>query len=277
MRIAILISGRAARYDVCLLPLLNNNPQYDINIFMSINDENEDCEYYNIMKEKLKPWLKSCVIKKYIIPDEITKIFNPDESISTHGRQANLQKINNKYLPYNSLSMYYNDNNAFKNACFYAENNGFEYDYYMKYRSDIINQQLPQIIPNKDEILLYSAIPLCNFTSCGIFKKPIVCDAIAWGNKKTMSIYCNTYSYVLNKIYEYNGKYYVAHECSLTDNIYENNIHISYHNVPYSLDKDRRMFDDIIIDSRKPIPNQENFMKITDKNAILYIPCIKQE
>ena len=39
MRIALLITGRAARYDVCLLPILQNTPYHDIDIFMSINDE----------------------------------------------------------------------------------------------------------------------------------------------------------------------------------------------------------------------------------------------
>ena len=48
----MLISGRAARYDVCLLPLLIKNNDITIDIFMSINDENENCNYYNEMKLK---------------------------------------------------------------------------------------------------------------------------------------------------------------------------------------------------------------------------------
>jgi len=277
MRIAILISGRATRYDVCLLPLLIQNNDVNIDVFMSINDENENCDYYNEMKLKLKPWLKSCIIKKYIMPEEIIDLFNPIESISNE-IQINLQKINGKYLPHNCLSMYFNDNLSFKNACEYADNNNFEYNYYMKYRSDIINTTIPKIYSEKeDNIHLYSAVPMCNFISKGIFKKPIVCDIIAWGNKKTMSIYCNTYWYVLNKINEYHGKYYVHGESSLTDNIYENNVPISYFNIPYSLDKDRRMFDDVNNDSRQPIQNQEYFMKITDKESINYIKAEKQE
>jgi len=37
MRIAMLISGRAARYEVCLLPILEACG-YTIDLFMSIND-----------------------------------------------------------------------------------------------------------------------------------------------------------------------------------------------------------------------------------------------
>jgi hypothetical protein len=130
---------------------------------------------------------------------------------------------------------------------------------------------------NCDEYNLHCVVPRCNFLSHGLFNKPIVSDAFAWGNKKTMTIYCNTYYFVLDKIKEYNGKYYVAFECSLTDNIYFNNLPITYYNLYYELDKNRRIFDDISIDTRKPIPNQTHFMKITDPTSKLFINASKQE
>jgi hypothetical protein len=92
-----------------------------------------------------------------------------------------------------------------------------------------------------------------------------------------MKIYCNTYNYVLNKINEYNGKYYVAGEDSLTDNIYEHNLPIIYYNINYSLDKNRRMFDDIYNDNRGAIHNQTYCMKITDINSTIAIDACKQE
>jgi hypothetical protein len=253
-----------------LLPLLKNNTNYIIDIFIAINDENENCNYYELMKSNLTNWLKGCIIKKYIIPNEIKELFNPTN-------QCNLQKIDDKYVPNNCLSMYYNDNLSFNLACNYADANGFEYDIYMKYRSDIINNNLLINVTENNYIQLNCVIPICNFTSNGLFKKPIVSDAFAWGNRKTMNIYCNTYDYVLKKIKEYNGNYYVAYECSLTDNIYENNVPITYYNIPYSLDKNRRMFDDVILDSRSPIPNQNVFIKITCYDVNQPTQACKQE
>ena len=279
MKIAILISGRITRYDVCLVNFLNNiSITHDADLFISINDENNECDYFKIMRKKLKQWIKCCEIKKYVIPQEIIDIFNPNESIGYFKNQANLQKINNKWLPYNCLSMYYNDNNCYKMALNYADINNFEYDVFLKYRSDIINTTIPDFSNvNSDEYNLHCAVPMCNFLSNGIFRKPIVCDIFAWGNKKSMNIYCNTYNYVIDKIKEYYGKYYVAGECSLTDNIYSNNLPVTYYNIRYSLDKNRRMFDDINNDTRKPIPNQSYFMKITDTTSDLFIEPCKQE
>lgn len=278
MKIALLISGRIARYDVCLIPFLENlNSSYEIDLFLSINDETSDCEYYKLMMKRLEKWVKGCDIKKYTIPEEIAQIFDPNESVGFLKVQVQLQKINGKFLPYNCLSMYYNDNNSFNMACNYSKHNNFEYDVFMKYRSDIINTKYPLFsIVNNNEYKLHCVTPLCNFPSNGLIRKPIVSDAFAWGNKKIMEIYCNTYQYVLHKIKKYNGKYFVAFECSLSDNIYENNIPVSYYNIPYSHDKNRRMYDDISIDSRPPLNGQCGRMKITDMNSVSHIPISPQ-
>jgi hypothetical protein len=273
MRIALLITGRAARYDACLLPILQNTPYHNIDIFMSINDE--PCEYYDIMQQLLAPYLKGLYIKKYEIPKDIFDIFNENESIATHKMQVNLQKINGKFVPNNCLSMYYNAKNAFNMATEYADKNGFEYDTYMQFRSDIMNFSFPENI-DIDSKYLHSAIPLCNFTSGGIYKKPIVCDAIAYGIREIMKIYCNTYDFVIKNTLIYSGKYYIAFECSLTDNIYDNNIPIKYHSIPYSLDKNRRIFDDILNDSRGVMHNQTVLINITDANSTNYIPPEEQ-
>jgi hypothetical protein len=172
--------------------------------------------------------------------------------------------------------MYYNDNLSFQSACNYADENNFEYDCYMKYRSDILNDSIPDIILS-NEIKIYSIVPMCNFISGGLFSYPIVCDIYAFGNRQSMRIYCNTYDYVLNKNIKYNGKYYIAFECSLTDNIYENNVPITYINLYYSLDRNRRMFDDIENDIRSKIPSQTFLMKITNDISITTIEAIKQE
>ena len=89
-----------------------------------------------------------------------------------------------------------------------------------------------------------------------------------------MNIYCNTYDFVIKKNKEYNGKYYIAYECSLTDHMYEVNMPITYHNINYQLDKNRRMFDN---DPNRMIKNQTHVLKITDNNSTDYIKADKQE
>ena len=108
----MLISGRAARYEVCLLRVLRKNQHIIIlNEFMSINDENENCNYYNKMKEDLKLIDKVLLYKKYNIPEDFFNLF--DKTISKHSLA---QFINGKWVPYNVLSMLYNDNNAYNMA-----------------------------------------------------------------------------------------------------------------------------------------------------------------
>ena len=59
MRIALFISGRATKYEVGLLPFLKKC-KYDVDLFMSLNDT--ECDYYTIMREDLKPYLKKLQI-----------------------------------------------------------------------------------------------------------------------------------------------------------------------------------------------------------------------
>ena len=73
MRIAMLISGRAARYEVALLKILENTNYHDIDLFMSINDKNTDCKYYQTMKIALKKWIKCCYINEFKIDQNLLK------------------------------------------------------------------------------------------------------------------------------------------------------------------------------------------------------------
>ena len=185
-------------------------------------------------------------------------MFNPD-------KQVNLQEINNKLIPYYTLSMYYNDMITYNEAgnkslhssvinTFLTYNFIFLLDFLFsnKLFGGVFGiNNIPENIirPIADKTHLYIHIPECNFISLGIYNKPIVSDIYAWGNRQTMAIYCNTYNYVINKIKLYNGNYIVHGESSLTDNIYENNVEHSFHYYGYTLDKYRRMFDNIV-DSR---------------------------
>jgi hypothetical protein len=234
MRIAILISGRAARYEVCLLPILINC-KYDVDLFLSINDE--DCEYYKVMRAKLEPWLKGVYIQPIVFPTGFECVYQQ------HYMYA-YQKIGDKWLPRNQLSMYYNDKNAFEMATKYENEHGFEYDTFMRFRSDICNTQIPNLTPlEKDELLLYSIDPLCKFISFGKHKVPIVSSDWVWGNKKTMSLYCNTYDYVLEQNTKAKGKYLFHFESNHTDCMIDHGVKIKYVPVMYHVDVNRKIFD----------------------------------
>jgi hypothetical protein len=90
--------------------------------------------------------LKFVRIEEFIIDIDTFNIFNSNKSIAPHKRQVKLKKINNKFVPYNCLSMYYNDMITFNVACNYADDNNFEYDLYLKFRSDIIADNIPENI-----------------------------------------------------------------------------------------------------------------------------------
>lgn len=231
----MLLSGRVTRYEVCLLPILEKS-NLDIDLFISINGEN--CEYYEIMKIKLSKWLKGVNIHPYIIPEDFHANFIDDH-------RHCFQLINNKWVPRNQLSMYYNDNLAFNMALEYSNKNNFEYDIFMRFRADLFNTDLPDLNNfDKNNDILYSINPQCYFTGFGIYNVGIISSDWVWGNKNVMSVYCNTYNYVLDKCRILNGNYIVHYESNHTDNIYENKVKIEYVNIRYNIDKHRKVFDE---------------------------------
>lgn len=283
MKIALLISGRAARYEVGLLhTLLNSN--HDIYLFISINGK--ECKYYDNMKKRLGKWIKNIKINEFILEEEFFNTVQPTEwDFSKQiGQAVSCQMIKGKYVPYNAMSMYFNDMNAFKMASDFSEKNNIQYDCYMKFRSDIIDTQIPENIPiEKDNLKLFTNKNICMFTSHGIHKTDIISDAWAWGNKKTMEVYCNTYNFVLKMNKTYNGKYFIAFEDCITDNIVENKIPYTYTTFPYYLDLNRRIFDlawdkKNITDARiNNIQNALNPIDIYDSDSLDHIPAIRHE
>lgn len=272
MKIAILISGRAARYEVCLLPILQNI-HYDIDLFISINDTISP--YYDEMKKNLEPWLKGVFIEPYQIPDDF------EHTIVPNTYNAQYQYVNNKWVPRNQLSMYFNDNKAFTMACKYADDHNFEYDVYMRFRADICNlAKFPEITkPDINKLNLYSIMPLCMFTSFGKHKRDIISSDWVWGNRKTMNIYCNTYTYVLLQNRNMNGNYLFHFESNHTDCIVDNNVSIEYVNVIYNVDANRRIFETWWTteqgDSRKYLPNGAlNPIQMADIIDTSHIPII---
>lgn len=274
MKIALLISGRATRYESCLLPFLQSQDGVDIDLFMSINGD-PDVEYFKIMQDKLQPWLKTIHISSYNLPNNFK--YNCSN-------KALCQLINDQWMPYNSMSMYYNDYNSFNLAVDYANKNSIYYDYYMKFRADIITDyKLSKIDPPSNKNILFSIVPNCSFISHGVYKESIISDMWVWGNLDIMKIYCNTYNYVLKMNEKTNNEYYIAGEDCITDNVYDNNLNIKFVSIPYALDANRRIFDKtwlpnsngVIQDFRQHnIPNAFPIMDIESVDTLEGLPVI---
>ena len=238
MRIAVLISGRAARYEVCLYNILQKRT-YDYDLFISVNDK--PGKYYSSMAHKLSPWIKGLEVSPYTVPED----FENDNPKSIK------QLVNGKFVPLNVMSMFYNDKKAFNMATSYADENEFEYDAYVKYRSDIMVDDFPTIIKS-DEYKIYSAIPPCDFEVPIVNREvnrytelvPIVCDAVAYGNRRSMEAYCDTYNYVL-EMNNLMTEYLLNFEPCLTQNVYDKRVPVERFNYPYKLDGNRRIFDTV--------------------------------
>ena len=77
----------------------------------------------------------------------------------------------------------------------YADENGFEYDAYLKYRSDLIADDMPDI-QKTVERKVFSVVPSCDFTEPLVNREtktlgpevPIVSDAVAYGNRAQWQI-----------------------------------------------------------------------------------------
>ena len=253
MKIAMIIAGRVTRYEVCLLPMLLQCP-YNIDIFMSINGT--DCEYYDIMKQKLSKCLKSIVITPYNIPENLP--FNIEHNNSLHYQH---HIINGKQISYNQLSMFYNSMKAFELACDYESLHNIKYDIFMKCRPDICANGFPQI-SLQPELTLLCAAPYCDMI--GLANYHVRCANIdwAWSNKDVMKVYFNTYNYILNELYTKNGCYLVHCESALTDMLCSSNIPYKFVNFPFKLDRHRRMFDTPHKTGSIPIPHSHSFVDI---------------
>lgn len=233
-KIALLISGRATCWEICLLPILEKSADYDIDLFMSINNSNSECSYFTILKDKLKKYLKDIYINEYNVPDDFI-------NTSTH-KYSVKQLVKNNYVPLNLLSLMFNYKNAYKMACNYEKQNCFEYDFFMTFRSDIIIDKIP-LFMLKDNTL-HSINQPCQFTSFGIYKVPIISPEWVFAKKHTMKIYLETYDFVIEQS-KLNNDYICHYESNFTDNCMTKKIICErIDGINYSVDANRRRFDD---------------------------------
>ena len=243
-KIAILISGRATCWENCLLSVLKNSTDYDIDLFMSLNSDSPDCKYFAMMKKELSPYLRDLYINEYIVPDDFI-------NTSTHMYNVK-QLVNNKYVPLNILSMWFNYKNAFEMACNYEIRHGFEYDFFMTFRSDIIIDKIP-LFERVEKNVLCSINQPCQFISFGIHQVPIISPEWVFAKKDLMKLYLETYNFIIEQS-KIDNNYICHYESNVTDNCIEKNINVlKIDNINYSVDVNRRRFDnwEEIKDTRK--------------------------
>ena len=231
MKLAILLSGRIKLYEHFLNLLKKIGNKYDIHVFISINDVYSD--FYEKVRQEFGDYLKGFHCEEYNVPENFTNIWY--NKVEGH-HNPELTHFEKSTAVYRSLSCFYNDKYCFNMATKYADDNNFEYDIYLRFRSDIIVDDLPIFdIPKMNEDVLFSVIPFSQFTlaiteningewknnryhAYGDIKhhgKNVTGD-IAYGNRKTMSVYCSCYDYILKKNDENKGNYFICFEYSVT-------------------------------------------------------------
>lgn len=208
LKVAIFISGRIMNYKKCLRPLidhLKNQNKYDIKLFLSINSE-------KIYQDVLSTF--SDVLGLY----EFKPFFYEKDWID------NRLKNDRKYMgSYNQLSCFYNDLNNFHLIEKYENEKNMNFDVICKLRSDIVFKNIRQISfwkDNENEIILNNIILACTIKAFGI-SPPFLSDAICFGNKKSMKIYCDTYNTIKKNDIKYNGLYNLTFEPYLNEHIYD--------------------------------------------------------
>jgi hypothetical protein len=249
MKIAVLLSGRITRINSFIELLKKEKDKYDIDIFISANDVYS--EYYEKLQKSLATYLKGFNCTEYNVPDGFKNIwYNHVEGINNYM----LIGYEKTTAAYRTLSCIYNDKLCFNMAKQYADTNNFEYDIYLRFRSDIICNNFPDFdIDGINNNILFSVIPVNYFHLAvtdningevinggyhcyGDMKhnRKYVTNDIAYGNRQTMEIYCSCYDYVIDKNNYHKGNYFICFEYTITT--YLEDIGVNWHFFNYKYD-----------------------------------------
>ena len=219
LNIAIFVSGRLLGYKDCLLPFVNNlKERYNIYLFFSINtfslssDTNID---YTI--QDLKQTFGSMIGDIYFEEYKLPKCY------------VDCMVTNNIFrFSYNSLSHFFNDSKNMELIELFEKNNNIDFDIICKSRSDIIFRSDVKFICDKRDDLILRNKHMCDIRYWGhVYNDTplMISDAFVYGNKKTMGYYCSTYNWILNTNQLLEGKYLMAGEIYVTDNILQYNFY----------------------------------------------------
>ena len=243
MRLAIFLSGRVKQYETFLHLLQKNETKYEIDVFISVNDIYSG--FYEELGKRFGKYLKGFNCEEYNVPENFQNVWYNKIEGQSNFMMNNFEK---NTAAYRSLSCFFNDTYCFYMATKYADDNNFEYDIYLRFRSDIITDDFPDFdIAKVNENILFSVTPVALITLAitenpdgeiingryhgyGDIKhhgKHGTCD-IAYGNKYTMSVYCSCYDYILKQNIVNKGNYYICFDHTMLVFLEESDIQWEY-------------------------------------------------
>jgi len=225
VRICILLSGRIKQYKG-LLNMIKKSKD-NIDVFASINDV--DSEFYDNFRNDFRGYLRGIHFELYKIPSFFYTNCNYN------------RRLGNKFP--NVLSCYYNNMIVLRMATLYADTNNFEYDIYLRFRSDIEADTLPIFDDRYKKGMLFCGRPPVDRFKLAVTDDPTLefkdgreycmgdiknLDAeitadIAYGNRNAMLIYCSSYDYILRENQKYKGNYLIWFENCITMCINDSN------------------------------------------------------
>ena len=205
MKIALYISGRSKLYNKWLSKQLKNNSHHEIDVFCSLNEEqNEEIE--TLLNPVKINW------ERYTLLERWSNITHKHESTK----------------PQNMCSMYFHNKKAFELIEKHMLDNNIKYDLIVKFRPDIMSEYFPEF-SSAENNEVYTP-------SEHVFGWPGINDMIAFGNFEAMKVYSNMYDY----IGEYISKNVLFHpETMLRYHLDNKGITIKNFNYKYDLDKER--------------------------------------
>jgi hypothetical protein len=220
--IAIFISGRLLGFREFLLPYVNMiKNKYNIYLFFSINtfslDKNDTVESVtNDLKNTFGEMIGDIYFEEFKMPRSYVenRISNNVDTFS-----------------YNCLSCFYNDRKNMELIENFEINKNIQFDIVCKTRTDIKFIKIDDfIVDKKDDVIIRNKhmMDIRYWGHIYINTPLMISDAFAYGNKKSMKHYCETYDWILKNDLLLKGQYTHAFEIFLTDSLLQ---HVCY-NVP---------------------------------------------
>jgi len=194
---------------------------YDIDVFMSINDDYS--EYYDLFIERLK-------IKAYF--------FERHEKSYKKDWFPKFRRIpeDDEFVWYKISSAYYNNKKAFELISDYQKEHDIKYDIVIKFRADAICQNMLEFEKTEPHTvyLPFGGDNCYNYDNSGI-TYPGVQDHLAYGDFETMKIYSSVY----DSIETYCPEQPYHPEVLLLYHLQQNHIKIIRWSFPYSTNQGR--------------------------------------
>lgn len=219
INVAIFISGRTFGYKECLLSFIQkiNRQKYNIHLFFSINSFSFGShENINNILLDIQNLFQGVIANIHIEPYKLPKSF-----------VDNRVKNGTYTFHYNQLSCFYNDAKNMEMIENYEIKNNIKFDVICKTRCDLFlhNPFLEFVVDNPQELIIHNK-HVQDISHWGLSDTPLmISDAFAYGNKRSMQIYCSTHKWILENDYLMKGKYCQTFEIYLTDSIIK---HIFY-------------------------------------------------